>query len=170
MGSLKSSRAILAFYRRLPPGYPSAQRCNQRFTLLPCPRLGTFHVFQLFRNGKHIGLDPSVEYRPSCRVLPMGWASSVGIMQQVSRQVLLMKGLPKSLEIQKVDGIPRWFTQAVRGSSPERAWWQVNLDNFLSGESSSNPIKDQGLRLQLDAVQAWTEAGILIRLQRTSRS
>ena len=44
----------------------------------------------------------------------MGWASSVGIMQQVSRQVLLMKGLPKSLETQKVDGIPRWFTQAVR--------------------------------------------------------
>ena len=114
MGSLKSSRAILAFYRRLPPGYPSAQRCNQRFTSLPCPRLGTFHVFQLFRNGKHIGLDPSVEYRPSCRVLPMGWASSIGIMQQVSRQVLLMKGLPKSLETQKVDGIPRWFTQAAR--------------------------------------------------------
>ena len=35
------------------------------------------------------------------------------------------------------------------------------LDNFLSGESSSNPIKDQGLCLQLDAMQAWTEAGIL---------
>lgn len=92
---------------------PICAEMQSAFYLIALPQ-GTFHVFQLFRNGKYIGLGPSVEYRPSCRVLPMGWASSVGIMQQVSRQVLLMKGLPKSLETQKVDGIPRWFTQAAR--------------------------------------------------------
>ena len=98
---------------RIAHGLPICAEMQSAFYLFALPQ-GTFHVFQLFRNGKYIGLDPSVEYRPSCRFLPMGWASSVGIMQQVSRQVLLMKGLPKSLETQKVDGIPRWFTQAVR--------------------------------------------------------
>ena len=51
-----------------------------------------FMCFNFMVQGDKVGLDPTKRYHPVCKVLPMGWASSVGIMQQVSRQVLLMKG------------------------------------------------------------------------------
>ena len=120
-----------------------------------------FFCFNYKVSGKLIGLDPNTEYRPSCKVLPMGWSSSVGIMQQVSRQVLLMRGLPRDLELQRIGGIPRWFTDSVREANPVRAWWQVYLDNFMSGESSRTALPGQGLKFQLEAMDAWAAAGIL---------
>jgi hypothetical protein len=114
-------------------------------------------------NGAQVGGDPNVNYRPVCKVLPMGWSSSVGIMQQVSRQVLLMKGLSPCMELQKVDGMPRWFTNSVESADNDRAWWQVYLDNFMAGESTTGNRGIVNEILHLDAMTAWDEAGILRR-------
>lgn len=91
----------------------------------------------------------------------MGWSSSVGIMQQISRQVLLMRGLPKSLEVERVHGVPRWFTSTVAAADGHRAWWQVYVDDFIAGESSRTVTPSIGRYLQTEAMQAWTGAGIL---------
>ena len=120
-----------------------------------------FFCFNFSINGAKLGKDPCQTFRPCCKVLPMGWNSSVGIMQQISRQVLLMRGLPKQMEIERVSGIPRWFTKAVAESSEQRAWWQVYLDNFMSGESSSSSEPSLGRFLQEQAMDAWDSAGIL---------
>ena len=72
-----------------------------------------FMCFNYSVVGDRIGLDPQKLYRPSCRVLPVGWTSFVGIMQQISKQVLLMRGLSPDDDLQKMQGIPRWFTQTA---------------------------------------------------------
>ena len=125
-----------------------------------------FFCFNFCVRGEKIGKDAGKVFHPVCKVLPMGWASSVGIMQQVSRQVLLMRGLDPQLEIQRIQGVPRWFTQSAAGADVNRAWWQVYLDNFMSGECTAGPPSgaSSGMHeatLQAWQVQAWQEAGIL---------
>lgn len=65
-----------------------------------------FMMFNYATDGSTIGREKGSLYRPCCKALPMGWSSSVGIMQQVSREILRMSGLPKGLELQKVNGVP----------------------------------------------------------------
>eukprot|EP00435_Cladocopium_sp_Y103_P062211 s313_g23.t2 len=120
-----------------------------------------FFCFNFAVSGEQVGLAAGQQFRPCCKVLPMGWSSSVGIMQQISRQVLLMSGLPSNLEIQRVQGIPRWFTQSVSAADQHRAWWQVYLDNFMSGESSATTHPGIGRLFQENAMRAWSNAGIL---------
>ena len=120
-----------------------------------------FFCFNFCASGEQVNKTPGHLFRPVCRVLPMGWSSSVGIMQQISRQVLLMKGLPPGLEVQRVHGVPRWFTQTVAESTGDRAWWQVYLDNFMSGQSTMTAQPLIGKLLQEEAMQAWCDAGIL---------
>ena len=67
--------------------------------------------FNFLTSGENVGLMPGQLYRPCCVVLPMGWSSSVGIMQQLSREVLLRQGLPPHCELKKTalchPGFPR---------------------------------------------------------------
>ena len=120
-----------------------------------------YFCFNFSVRGDKIGKDAGTVYHPVCKVLPMGWASSVGIMQQVSRQVLLMKGLDPQLEVQRVQGIPRWFTQSAALATSDRAWWQVYLDNFMSGECSPEHPTGVAAAMHEVSLRAWSEAGIL---------
>ena len=101
-------------------------------------------------------------WRPSCCVLPMGWSSSVGIMQAISREVLLSNGLPPECELRKGADIPPWFAQVCSSSTSQRAWWQVYLDNFMSAEVNLGETKGLDRDLQSRALAAWDSAGILI--------
>jgi len=97
------------------------------------PTWRPFMCFNFQATGAVIGdskLDPSW-YRPTCIVLPMSWSSSVGIMQAVSRELLLSQGLPENSELKKGSVLLQWFTQVAAASSPSRTWWQIYLDNFL---------------------------------------
>ena len=127
-----------------------------------------FMCFNFVFKGEELpseGLEKGVMYRPSCRVLPMGWSSSVAIMQAISREVLLSRGLPVDLEIRKNKPLPRWFTQVIESSSPTRAWWQVYLDNFLACEVGKfSTSKD--VELQTKAMNSWESAGILTALDK----
>ena len=99
-------------------------------------------------------------YRPACRVLPMGWSSSVSVTQAVSREILLSRGLPPGLELKKGSPPPPWFAQVQSSASSTKAWWQIYLDNFMAGDLH----KDAGALdedLQALAMNAWTSAGIL---------
>lgn len=120
-----------------------------------------FMVFNFSTDGVNIGLEAGVQFRPACIVLPMGWSSSVGVMQQISRQVLLRKGLSPALELRKGKPLPPWFAQAMRTSSSETAWWQIYLDNFMSAELEMPGTSGLNIRLQKDAVEAWQSTGIL---------
>lgn len=112
-------------------------------------------------SGKFIGKDPSKRFRPAIKVLPMGWSSSVGVMQMISREILLRNGLPPSLELRKSGPVPAWFTQVLSSTTPTRAWWQVYLDNFFSGEVDKDKEGSVGAGLQELAMKAWGLTGVL---------
>lgn len=107
------------------------------------------------------GLEPGRLYRPACAVLPMGWSSSVGIMQAISREILISRGLPPSLEIRKGAPLPPWFAQVTSQCDETRSWWQVYLDNFMAADVSSEQLADHSRSLQEMAMRAWTDAGVL---------
>ena len=113
-----------------------------------------------------IGGAGSEKVRPCCRVLPMGWSSSVGCMQMISREILLSRGLPAELEFHKRDGAPSWFVKAATTQTPTRAWWQIYLDNFMAGEVTSQEAKKWNLELQVAAMNAWNETGVLTALDK----
>ena len=111
--------------------------------------------------GEDIGLSPGSWFRPCCRVLPMGWNSSVGIMQMISRQLLLSRGLPPSLELHRGRAVPTWFTKVVEATTEDTAWWQIYLDNFMSAERTSGQYHEVDVSLQTRAMEAWHTTGVL---------
>ena len=118
--------------------------------------------FNFRLRGEDVGLPGSHFIFPACRVLPMGWASSVGIMQMASRELMLQAKLGGADELRKQGSIPRWFVDWAQDLPDSSTWWQVYLDNFMAAEvrRSGAPA---GLDSQLHslAVGAWDEAGVL---------
>lgn len=107
------------------------------------------------------GSDRDKFFRPSCVVLPMGWSSSVGIMQAISREILLSKGLPPLLELKKDGAVPPWFAQVTSASTEARSWWQIYLDNFMSADVGGPPHGFGDVELQERAMKAWSMTGVL---------
>lgn len=132
------------------------------FYLFELPALWQqFMAFKLNLNGKEIGRGSTRWFRPVCRVLPMGWKSSVGIMQMISRELLLQDGLPRELELHRARRVPSWFTDVVNSSKDKTCWWQVYLDNFMAAEKSSCGHSMLDIKLQEAAMKAWSSAGLL---------
>ena len=120
-----------------------------------------YMVFNYLVPGEKIGLTAGTFFRPACVVLPMGWNSSVGVMQQLSREVLLRHGLPRNLELRKGHPLPTWFSEVLEKTPASKAWWQVYLDNFMSGEVSRGPEHNLNAWLGELAMEGWSSAGIL---------
>ena len=112
-------------------------------------------------SGRELGLPSDERYTIACCTLPMGWKSAVGIMQCLSRRVLLESRLPDSHEVRKDRMVPPWLAECWRRGG-EHGWWQVYLDNFISCEviHESEPSGDG--RLFYDkAHSGWESFGIL---------
>eukprot|EP00435_Cladocopium_sp_Y103_P028366 s1320_g7.t1 len=120
-----------------------------------------FMGFNYVVDGSQINRPAGQKYRPACRVLPMGWNSSVGIMQQISREILLQKGLPPELELHRARRVPAWFVGAVDMAHDKSCWWQVYLDNFFAAEKTSGTTGKDNAQLQQAAMKAWSSSGVL---------
>ena len=99
---------------------------------------------------------------PACRVLPMGWSSSVGLMQMASRELIRRASIPNSDELRRGNVVPPWFVDILQKAGPHHSWWQVYLDNFMAAEVTrfGSPAGTD-LRLHEAAVDAWTSQGVL---------
>ena len=97
--------------------------------------------FRLSRD--QVGLPGSGWVYPSCRVLPMGWASSVGIMQMASRELIKRAGTMPGDELRKQGSIPPWFVDWCRSVPQGNTWWQVYLDNFMSAEVARGMVSEE---------------------------
>ena len=128
------------------------------FDMPPCWRPSM--CFNYAAPGHLVGKDTADLFRPSCKVLPMGWNFSVGLMQAILREVLLSHGIPAGLELRKSASLPTWFTQSVASCDQKTAWWQVYLDNFMSAEKGPE-TSQVNQQLQEMAMQAWKHVGIL---------
>ena len=99
----------------------------------------------------------------SCCVLPMGWSSAVGIMQEIVEAVLLSGGLSAESQIHKTAVLPSWIVNSkAEGSLCGKPWWHVYLDNFAGGAKVTDGDCEELIRLQKHAELLWSEAGIVV--------
>ena len=133
-----------------------------------CPYL----AFNIVRRGHEVGIDGDHgEYCLACTVLPMGWSSSVGVMQEVSERILLMHNLPKESQLVRNSPLPLWMVGLLKESAREdRAWWHVYLDNFAAGEVSTGGNVAQGNLLHDMAEDAWDRTGVISSAKKRKRA
>ena len=120
-----------------------------------------FMAFNAPTRGSALGREAGKVFVPACKVLPMGWSSSVGLMQMASRQLVQRCHAWGADELKRQALAPRWFVDTVARAGP-RLFWQVYLDNFMAGEVSLKGLPDSASgELHRDAVAAWTQEGVL---------
>ena len=127
-------------------------------------RLLTFNVGF---SGSELGFLDS-EHRSkrwflSCQVLPMGWSSAVGVMQEAAETILLRGGLDAGGQLSKTSPLPPWLVNCDPGEANQgRPWWHVYLDNFAGGAKVKGTEADALVDLQHAAEEEWDKAGIVI--------
>jgi len=65
-----------------------------------------FLAFNFRLKRKDVGLPGEGFVYPACRVLPMGWSSSVGLMQMASRELIRRASIPPSDELRRGNVVP----------------------------------------------------------------
>ena len=120
-------------------------------------------AFNIVEAGEHIGLEVNKKYALCCCVLPMGWLSSVAVMQEISESLLLRGSLPSDSQITRQKGLPLWMVGLLREAKRDRrAWWHVYLDNYAGGQLVDiEEHTTEGDKLHDLAEQAWKEAHII---------
>ena len=99
----------------------------------------------------------------ACRVLPMGWSSAVGIMQDLAESVLLKGGFDPYSQIAKTSPLPPWVLSSAAGSGRQgKPWWHVYLDNLAAGAKVTQQEPTELIEMQKLAEQLWEEAGIVV--------
>ena len=123
-----------------------------------------FLAFNVIRRGSEVGFPEHERVALACRVLPMGWLSSVAIMQEVSEHLLKVRASDENSQIIRSKAVPMWMVGIARDSfETSRSWWHVYLDNFAAGEAVSP--EPQSLRggdqLHYLAELSWSDSGVL---------
>ena len=124
---------------------------------------GPLLSFNLIAAGQDIGLEPEKDFALACRVLPMGWNSSVAIMQEASEKILELGHLPSDRQLLRGRAVPPWMSDMLNKAESEgRTWWHVYLDNFAAGQVAEKGADFyEGEELHQLAEQAWSESGVV---------
>lgn len=119
--------------------------------------------FNVHCDGAEIEQTPGCSYTLACAVLPMGWNSSVSIMQEVSERILWNAGFSEHSQIRRGFAMPEALTKCARQSVDEdRAFWQVYLDNYMGGQKLVSGESAVACKTQHDRAEAaWKDVGIL---------
>ena len=129
---------------------------------LPEPWWGKLS-FNILRKGKAIGKPDNRVYALSCKVIPMGFNSSVALMQEISENLLKVADLPRSARLTRGYGLPVWLSSVLdEQRTSMRSWYHIYLDNFCAGSRVSPPdCGEQGSFFHQLAESAWAEAGVV---------
>ena len=137
---------------------------SSAFYLFKLPRVWMpYLAFNVVVGGDLIGKNPVKKYALASCVLPMGWLSSVGLMQEISENILKRSQLNLPNQIARHKTLPLWFTELLeRALDSDVAWWHVYLDNFACGERVVPGSGSDCAKLCHDiAERAWHAAGII---------
>ena len=66
-------------------------------------------------------------YYLACQVLPMGWSSAVGVMQQIAEAVLHCGGVPSELQIVRGRPVPPWMVQVEKEASRRKRFGGMSI-------------------------------------------
>eukprot|EP00435_Cladocopium_sp_Y103_P032808 s562_g8.t1 len=119
--------------------------------------------FNLVVDGEQINGVSGQSYALGCKVIPMGWQNSVGIMQEISEHLMKFNGIGSVHQVCKGKVLPPWFSAVLRESDDvQRHWWHVYLDNFAAAERVVPSNGRVAARLCHDAAErAWADAGVV---------
>ena len=139
------------------------------FMIPPCwlPYL----AFNIIVDGSEVDKQKGIPYALACGVLPMGWASSVGLMQEISENILLWGGLPREHQIRRGSPLPPWMCDTLFSAKREgRYWWHVYVDNFCACEkvlpTSPAVLGDKCHQL---AEELWSKSGVVSSQKKRKR-
>ncbi len=99
-------------------------------------------------------------------MLPMGWASAVGVMrvmQELATNLFLQSKLEIEKQVVRSKAIPSWLVEGLKDSQAEQKGRRhTYLDNFFIGQKvrKGAPGYDSR-RLHLEAEIAWELYGVL---------
>ena len=137
---------------------------SSAFYLFRIPKIWRGHLaFNIVASGEDIGLTKGIQFALSCAVIPMGWLNSVGIMQEISENLMRWGGVNCQNQIFKGRPLPIWLNDILRSASDkDRAWFHVYLDNFCAGERLLPELAStRGSLCHEQAEQAWAMAGVV---------
>eukprot|EP00435_Cladocopium_sp_Y103_P056874 s86_g19.t1 len=137
---------------------------SSAFYLFKIPRVWHRHLaFNLTISEKEIGGCGQRMYALACAVLPMGWMSSVSVMQEISENILKQGQLNPYAQIARSNPLPRWFSEVLEvANDGDRSWWHVYLDNYCGGERIEVHSNAVAGSLCHDAAEsAWKAAGVV---------
>ena len=176
-GAVDSLPAITAWQSTVLDGEESIavwqSDMSSAFYLFKIPeQWGKFLSFNIVLSGAEVGF-PGIKKVALCsNVIPMGWSSSVGLMQEMAEALAYAGGLDRKTQVRKGTPLPNWMNQVLANADTEdRVWWHVYLDNFCAGERlfPDNP-GEQGQRCHELAENAWTAAGVLSSEKKRKRA
>ena len=136
--------------------------CNA-FYLFRLPDIWKYYLaFNVARKRSRKG-NENVQEVLACCVLPMGWSSSVAIMQEISEELLRIRPLKVEAQLLRQRAVPLWMTGVIEEATREqRTWWHVYLDNFAAGEIGDRDSKWKGGdQLHQMAEECWALSGVL---------
>lgn len=119
--------------------------------------------FNIVVEGSEIGKGGAGRWALCCAVIPMGWSSSVGLMQEISENLLLRGGLNPRHQVRRGNVLPSWMVGLLAEAKLTGAyWWHVYLDNFCAAEkvNPSDPAMC-GATCHSLAEKLWSDAGVL---------
>ena len=119
--------------------------------------------FNVTVKGTEVGLMDNRLFALGCCVIPMGWINSVGIMQEISENLLKHQTLTLSSQVARGRPLPPWFTALLaEARSDNTCWWHIYLDNFCAGERlGASSATDWGRQCHEAAERCWREAGVI---------
>eukprot|EP00438_Fugacium_kawagutii_P020224 Skav215396 [mRNA] locus=scaffold3390:137612:139801:- [translate_table: standard] len=93
----------------------------------------------------------------------MGWLSSVGIMQEISENILKRYHVDPDSQLLRTRPVPHWMVNILDESrKTSRVWWRIYLDNFAAGQVFKYIGEARvGAELHALAELAWKQAGVL---------
>ena len=129
---------------------------------LPEPWWGNL-CFNVIKPGYQLGLPSNQLFALGCKVIPMGFNSSVALMQEISENLLRRSALPLQARVSRGSQLPLWLTGVLEeGAGSDRAWYHIYLDNFCAGARVAPPdFGEQGDYFHGLAERAWKSAGVV---------
>ena len=89
------------------------------------------------------GYDPEIKYSLCACVLPMGWNSAVGVMEEAAENLLKDIGLQTVQSINRVQLLPAGFVEKMKAVEVQSTpFWHIYLDNYASGQRVQGKLEE----------------------------
>ena len=70
-------------------------------------------AFNIITTGVNVNGDPNQLFALACNVIPMGWQSSVGVMQEISENLMKHASVGPAHQLMRGKTLPPWMNETL---------------------------------------------------------